>query len=171
MIEKLPPDVLDSENWKIMLTRAEDFLKEKSEFETPSNVKSQQQHELNTPNSYSSSSKLQEHGIEENNETVGVDPSSQDEGNVQVSNSSSLSNNEASMPSQNDSKSQDSSRPGKEGETEVIEFEPGVHVTLIVKPGGVRFFKQVKFRCYSYLLIQQTLHFQFLCVNMHYDYV
>uniref|UniRef100_I1N357 FYVE-type domain-containing protein n=1 Tax=Glycine max TaxID=3847 RepID=I1N357_SOYBN len=146
MIEKLPPDVLDSENWKIMLTRAEDFLKEKSEFETPSNVKSQQQHELNTPNSYSSSSKLQEHGIEENNETVGVDPSSQDEGNVQVSNSSSLSNNEASMPSQNDSKSQHSSRPGKEGEMQVMEqFEPGVHVTLIVKPGGVRIFKRVKF--------------------------
>ncbi|KAH1235306.1 hypothetical protein AAZV13_09G232900 [Glycine max] len=139
MIEKLPPDVLDSGNLKVVLTRAENFLKENSEFETPSSAKSQQQHALNTPNLNTSSSKLQEHRIEENNETV-------DEGNViQESNNSSLSNNEASMPSQNDSKSQDSSRPGKEGETEVIEFEPGVHVTLIVKPGGVRFFKQVKF--------------------------
>lgn len=145
MIEKLPPDVLDSGNLKVVLTRAENFLKENSEFETPSSAKSQQQHALNTPNLNTSSSKLQEHRIEENNETV-------DEGNViQESNNSSLSNNEASMPSQNDSKSQHSSRPGKEGEMQVMEqFEPGVHVTLIVKPGGVRIFKRVKFRYYNY---------------------
>ncbi|TKY65720.1 E3 ubiquitin-protein ligase HERC1 [Spatholobus suberectus] len=153
MIEKLPPEVLDNENWNTMLTRAEDFLKENLEFETPfvsSSMMSQQQNAPNTLDSNSSSSKLQEHSVQENNETIGVDPSSQDGGNVlKEINSSSLSNNEALVPSQNfenDTKSEDSSRPGKQGETQVIEqFEPGVYVTLIVKSGGVKIFKRVRF--------------------------
>nr|KYP38655.1 putative E3 ubiquitin-protein ligase HERC2 [Cajanus cajan] len=119
MIEKLPSEILDNESWKTVLTRAEDFLKENLEFESP----------------LTSSS---------------VDPLSQDGENVpQESNNSSLSNNETSMPSQNsenDSRSQESSRSSKEGETHVIEqFEPGVYVTLIVKPGGVKVFKRVRF--------------------------
>ncbi|RDX61834.1 PH, RCC1 and FYVE domains-containing protein 1, partial [Mucuna pruriens] len=136
MIEKLPQEVLDNENWKIVLTQAEDFLKENLDLEPPlvsSSMKSQQQNPPNTSDLGSSASKLKERRIEENNETVGVGPSSQDGGHVlQESHSSSLSH--------------DSSRPGKEGETQVIEqFEPGVYVTVIVKPGGVKIFKRVRF--------------------------
>ncbi|KAK7395009.1 hypothetical protein VNO78_15550 [Psophocarpus tetragonolobus] len=150
MIEKLPPEVLESENWKTMLTQAEDFLKESLEFETPSvssSVKSQQQNAPNTLDSNNSSFKLQENRIEENNENEKVDSSSQEDGNVlQGSNSSSLSNSQASLSSQNSSKSQDYARRSKEEETQVIEqFEPGVYVTLIVKTGGVKVFKRVRF--------------------------
>ncbi|KAL2330613.1 hypothetical protein Fmac_018194 [Flemingia macrophylla] len=153
MIEKLPPEFLDNESWKTVLTRAEDFLKENSEFETSlesSSMIPQQQNETNTPDSNTSFSKLQEHRIEESNETTGIDPLSQDGENVpQEKNSSSLSKNEAlvsSQNSENDSRSQDSSRLVKEGETQVIEqFEPGVYVTLVVKPNGVKVFKRVRF--------------------------
>ncbi|XP_029125245.1 PH, RCC1 and FYVE domains-containing protein 1, partial [Cajanus cajan] len=153
MIEKLPSEILDNESWKTVLTRAEDFLKENLEFESPltsSSMIPQQPNVPDTLDSNSSSSKLEEQKIEENHETIGVDPLSQDGENVpQESNNSSLSNNETSMPSQNsenDSRSQESSRSSKEGETHVIEqFEPGVYVTLIVKPGGVKVFKRVRF--------------------------
>ncbi|XP_061357758.1 PH, RCC1 and FYVE domains-containing protein 1-like isoform X1 [Gastrolobium bilobum] len=152
MTEKLPPEDLESENLRTMLTRAEDFLKENSESETssvPSNLESEQQNEPNTPASNSDSSKLQEHRIEEDNEAEG-DNQSQDGGNVlQESNSSSLSSTEATVPpqsSENHPKSLDSSRSGREGETQVIEqFEPGVYVTLIVKHGGIKVFKRVRF--------------------------
>lgn len=155
MVARLPPEVLDNENWTTMLTQAENFLKESVEIETPlvsSSMMSQQQNTHDDSNSISS--KLQEHRIEENKEAVGVEPSLQDGENVfQENNCSPLSINEASMPSQNpenNSKSQDSSRSDKtdkEGETEVTEpFEPGVYVTLIVKPNGVKIFKRVKFR-------------------------
>ncbi|KAK7340016.1 hypothetical protein VNO77_20708 [Canavalia gladiata] len=148
MTEKLPPEISESENWKSLLTRAVDFLKQNSESES-SNMESQQQNEQNTSTSNSDSSKLEENKIEENNEAMGVDPSSEDRGNVLQENDRSLSNNEAIVPSQrseNDSNSHESSRPRREGETQVIEqFEPGVYVTLIVKPNGVKIFKRVRF--------------------------
>lgn len=154
MTEQFPPEVSDGEKFRDMLTQAEQFLKENSISETssvPSNFESEQQ---NAPVSNNGTYKLKEHMIEENNEAAGI-TTSQDGGNVpQESNGSSLSNAEAVNPSQsfeNDSKSANSSRPGKEGETQVIEqFEPGVYITLIVKPDGVKVFKRVRFRYYSY---------------------
>jgi len=150
MIEKLPPEALEGENWKTILTGAEEFLRNNLESEIPSIYPSPNFQQQNVPNSLDSnnnSSKLQE----QNNETGGVESSSRDEGNVlQESNSSSLSNNEASMSSQNSlnySKSHGSSRSTKEGETQLTEqFEPGVYVTLIVKANGVKVFKRVRFR-------------------------
>ncbi|CAJ1810137.1 unnamed protein product [Sphenostylis stenocarpa] len=151
MTGKLPPEVLDDENWKTMLAGAEDFLRENSESETPcisSSMKSRQQKVPNRLDSNGNSSKLRAHKIGENNEIERAGSLLKDEGNVESNNSSS-SNNEASMSSQhsvNDSKSQDSSRPSKEGESQVIEqFEPGVYVTLIVKSSGVKVFKRVRF--------------------------
>ncbi|QCE12024.1 Transcription factor BREVIS RADIX [Vigna unguiculata] len=140
MMEKLPPEALDNENWKTILTGAEDFLRVTSESEMLSNT-SQQQNYPNKLDSYDSSSKLQY----ENNETEGVESSSRDEGNVlQDSNNSYLSNNEASMSLQNSLR--EPSRSMREGETQVIEqFEPGVYVTLTVKPNGVKAFKRVRF--------------------------
>ncbi|KAK7374036.1 hypothetical protein VNO80_07460 [Phaseolus coccineus] len=152
MIEKLPPEALDGENWKTILTAAEDFLGENVESEIPSMSSSANFEQPNVPHSLDSndnSSKLQEQKIEENTETEGEESSSRDEANVLQKTSSSLSNNEASMSSQNSlnySKSQVSSRSIKEGETQVIEqFEPGVYVTLIAKPNGVKVFKRVRF--------------------------
>lgn len=164
MTEKLPLEIADSENMRTILTGAEDFLKENSECETssslPSNLEFEQQ---NSTASSSDTSKLQEDIIEENSEVAGVDPSQDGENVLQESNISKchLSNAEAAVPpqtSENDSKPLDSSRPGREGETQVIEqFEPGVYVTLIVKPSGIKVFKRVRFR---YSFIQRILHFQ-----------
>ncbi|KAJ1379786.1 Brevis radix, partial [Sesbania bispinosa] len=147
--DKLPPEVSDTENFKTMLTRAEDFLKENLESKTSSSPSNSECEQQNAPALNSCSSKLQEHKIEETNEAAGVD-SSQDGGNVlQESDKSSLSNNEVVVhpqSSENDSKSLESSRSRREGETQVIEqFEPGVYVTLIVKPGGIKVFKRVRF--------------------------
>ncbi|XP_014496784.1 PH, RCC1 and FYVE domains-containing protein 1-like [Vigna radiata var. radiata] len=144
MVEKLPPEASDSENWKTILTGAEDFLRVNSESEMPSISPSDNSLQQNAPNkldSNDSSSKLQD----ENSETEGVESSSRDEGNVlQESNNSYLSNNEASMSLQNSLR--EPSRSMREGETQVIEqFEPGVYVTLIVKPNGIRTFKRVRF--------------------------
>ncbi|ESW12141.1 hypothetical protein PHAVU_008G087700 [Phaseolus vulgaris] len=152
MMEKLPPEALEGENWKTILTAAEDFLRDNVESETPAMSSSANFEQQNVPHSLDSndnSSKLQEQKIEENAETEGDESSSRDEANVLQKTSSSLSNNDASMSSQNSlnySKSQVSSRSIKEGETQVIEqFEPGVYVTLIVKPNGVKVFKRVRF--------------------------
>jgi len=152
MMEKLPPEALDNENWKTILTGAEDFLRVTSESEMLSNT-SQQQNYPNKLDSYDSSSKLQY----ENNETEGVESSSRDEGNVlQDSNNSYLSNNEASMSLQNSLR--EPSRSMREGETQVIEqFEPGVYVTLTVKPNGVKAFKRVRFRYCRYLFFMQQV--------------
>lgn len=160
MVEKLPPEASDSENWKTILTGAEDFLRVNSESEMPSISPSDNSLQQNAPNkldSNDSSSKLQD----ENSETEGVESSSRDEGNVlQESNNSYLSNNEASMSLQNSLR--EPSRSMREGETQVIEqFEPGVYVTLIVKPNGIRTFKRVRFRYCRYLLFVQQFSISF----------
>ncbi|KAK7294813.1 hypothetical protein RJT34_17710 [Clitoria ternatea] len=143
MTEKLPPEFVDNENWKTMLTRAVDFVKQNSGSETPSIPRMEYKKQYGSSN-------LLVHKVGENNECVGVESPCQDGGNViQDSNRPSVSSNESIMPpqsSENDSKSQESSRHGREGETQVIEqFEPGVYVTLIVKPNGAKVFKRVRF--------------------------
>jgi len=177
MMEKLPPEALEGENWKTILTAAEDFLRDNVESETPAMSSSANFEQQNVPHSLDSndnSSKLQEQKIEENAETEGDESSSRDEANVLQKTSSSLSNNDASMSSQNSlnySKSQVSSRSIKEGETQVIEqFEPGVYVTLIVKPNGAKVFKRVRFRLVTFFLSSKFYIFNFY-VNMHCDYV
>lgn len=152
MAEQLPLEVSDGEKLKTILTHGENFLKENSTSETsfvPSNLEySVQPNAPTTPASNNGSCKLQEHRIEENNEVAGP---------------SSSTTTEATVPPQsfeNDSKSLIPSRSVREGESQVIEqFEPGVYVTLIVKPSGLKVFKRVRFRYYNYFLIQQILHF------------
>ncbi|KAE9622284.1 putative chromatin regulator PHD family [Lupinus albus] len=158
--QKLPPEILDNENMRTMVTKAEDFFKENSEDEkTSSNIEHEQQNETKTTTSSTTdSSKLEEQRIEENNEediTRVVDPSIQDDGNAlkESNNISSLSEN--SQSTENESKSF--------VEVQVIEkFEPGVYVTLIVKSGGIKVFNRVRFRYLnssSFLYIKMFLIF------------
>ncbi|KAL5058301.1 hypothetical protein RYX36_029905 [Vicia faba] len=139
MTEQLPPEVLESEKFSNMVVQAENFLEENPKSVTcpvPRNLESKKQ---------------SERVIEENNDEAAEVNPSQDAGDVfQESNGSSLSNTEATVAppqsSENDSKSLNSSRSVREGESQIIEqFEPGVYVTLIVKPNGNRVFKRVRF--------------------------
>ncbi|CAL5192431.1 unnamed protein product [Lathyrus oleraceus] len=139
MTEQLPPEVLESEKFSNMVVQAENFIEENPKSKTclvPSNLESEK------PN---------ERVIEENNNEAAEVNQSQDAGDVfQESNGSCSSNTEAiaapSQSSENDSKSLNSSRPVREGESQMIEqFEPGVYVTLMVKPNGNRVFKRVRF--------------------------
>ena len=181
MTEKLPSEISENENLRTVLTQAEDFLKENSASEAsslPSNLESEQQNAPNTLASDIGSSKLHEHNIEENNEAAAVDSSHDRENGLQESNGSFLSNSNTTIPpqsSENDSKSMESSRPRREGEMQVIEqFEPGVYVTLIVKPGDIKVFKRVRFRYYSYLFIDKFYIFNFyvslIFIYVYYSY-
>ncbi|XP_004492531.1 PH, RCC1 and FYVE domains-containing protein 1 [Cicer arietinum] len=152
MSEQLPPEVLEGEKFRNMVTEAENFLQQNSKSETsiiPSNLDSEQQSEAV---SNKGSCKLNEQIIEENNnDSAAAVNSSQDIGNViQESNPSSSSNTEATaaapQSSENDLRSSHPSGSGREGEAQIIEqFEPGVYVTLVVKPSGIRSFKRVRF--------------------------
>lgn len=150
MAEKLPPEISPSENFQTTLTRAEDFLREFESSSVPSSLTFEQQRASSTL-----ASTLPEHRIEGNNEAAAVDQS-QEGGNVlQESNRSSVPNTEAAMPpeSSESSRSLHPSRSVREGETEVTEqFEPGVYVTLVVKPDGNKVFKQVRFRYYNFFV-------------------
>ena len=101
--------------------------------------------------SHSVPSKLHEHRLEENVDASQVDPLMQAIGNaLQESKGKSISSNGAAVPPQSveyGSRSLDSSRSGRQGETQVIEqFEPGVFVTLMLQPDGIKVFKRVRFR-------------------------
>ncbi|KAE9618205.1 putative chromatin regulator PHD family [Lupinus albus] len=152
--EKLAPENSDSENMRSMLTKAEEFLKEnetntsisssdspKVEEQNERNTsisssdspKVEEQNERNTSISSSNSPKVEEERIEEKNKVV-------DEENALKESNNRLSDaKESSESTSNDSKSME--------EVQVIEqFEPGVYVTLIVKAGGIKVFKRVRFR-------------------------
>ncbi|KAF7807081.1 PH, RCC1 and FYVE domains-containing protein 1-like isoform X1 [Senna tora] len=150
--QNLPPDLPDNEALKTMHTQAEDFLNENPESEAPSILSSLESNQVNTLDITADSdcSKLQENRMEETADATEVEPS-QDGGNsTQESNKSAESSGEAAVPpqsSENGSQSpEDSTRPGRERESQVIEqFEPGVYVTLIVRPNGSKVFKRVRF--------------------------
>lgn len=159
--DKLPPEISGSETLRTMQARAKDFIEEKIEFESssfPSSFESVQQRAPDIPASESDSPKLQQQRLEENAAAAEVN-ASRNVGNVlQESNRSFDSSTEVPPPSSgNSSTSLDSYKPGKEGETSVIEqFERGVYVTVIVLPSGSKVFKRVRFRYRSYLLIKQV---------------
>ena len=92
-------------------------------------------------------SKLQEHRLGETANATRIELS-QDAGNVQENNRPSVSGPGIAVLSQSsENGSRSPSRPGREGEKQVIEqFEPGVYITLIVLPNGSKVFKRVRFR-------------------------
>lgn len=151
MTEKLPPEIPGSETLKVIHAQAQNILKENLEFESsfqPS-FESEQQSAPDIPASDSDSSNLQEQRLEGNNEVSEVVPSTNGGDDRQESSSSSyLSTTAVSPPnSENNIRSQESSRPVREGETSVIEqFERGVYITAIVIPDGSKVFKRVRFR-------------------------
>lgn len=151
MIEKLPPEFPGSENLREIHAHAQYLLKENVEFESSSfrpSFESEQQNTPDIPASGSDSSNLQKQRLEENEEVSEPLPSIDGENGVQESISSYISSTGVSLPSlENSSRSPESYRPTREGETSIIEqFEHGVYVTLIVIPGGGKVFKRVRFR-------------------------
>ncbi|XP_073223142.1 PH, RCC1 and FYVE domains-containing protein 1-like [Cicer arietinum] len=150
VIEKLPPEFPGSENLREIHAHAQYLLKENVEFESSSfrpSFESEQQNTPDIPASGSDSSNLQKQRLEENEEVSEPLPSIDGENGVQESISSYISSTGVSLPSlENSSRSPESYRPTREGETSIIEqFEHGVYVTLIVIPGGGKVFKRVRF--------------------------
>ncbi|KAI9087456.1 hypothetical protein K1719_030596 [Acacia pycnantha] len=153
MTNRLPPEVSGCNSLKIMHDQAEDFLRKIAESETPSYLPSNlQSDQLNATTDITASdgdtAKPRELKPEDNEDAAGID-SSQDGGKVQESNGPSTSSGGAEVPpqsSEHGSGSLNSSRPRIEEETETDEqFAPGVFVTLIVRPGGNKIFKRVRF--------------------------
>jgi len=158
MAEQLPPEVIEGEKFRNMVIQAENFLEENPKSETCSVASSLESEQQSEPVSNNGKQRIEENY----NEAAEVNPS-QDVGNAfQENNGSSSSNTEAtaaSQSSENDSRTLNPSRSVREGNSQIVDqFEPGVYVTLIVRPDGKRLFKSVKFRYYShFLLIQQIL--------------
>lgn len=147
-----------------MHTQAEDFLKENPESEASSILSSLESIQQNAPDTSASDidgPKLQDQRLEETVDAAGAEPSHDGGNSLQESIRSSVSGIEAeatSQSSENGSQSLDTSRSGRERETQVIEqFEPGVYVSLIVRPNGNKVFKRVKFR-YLICLLYNKFH-------------
>ncbi|CAI8601855.1 unnamed protein product [Vicia faba] len=134
--EKLPPENPGCETLKEIHAQAQSILKQNVEFESPfqSSFESEKQSAPDISESDSEFSNLQR--IEGNGEVSEAVPSIDGETVPQESNSSYLSS----------SRSAESHRTVKEGETSVIEqFEHGVYITVIVESDGGKIFKRVRF--------------------------
>ncbi|XP_061339100.1 PH, RCC1 and FYVE domains-containing protein 1-like [Gastrolobium bilobum] len=112
-------------------------------------LESEQQNAPDIPASDSGTSELHEHRLEENADPARVDQPQTGGHVLQKSDGSAVSSTGTAMPPQNvenGSRSLDSSRLGRQGETQVIEqFEPGVYVILMLRPDGIKVFRRVKF--------------------------
>ena len=156
MIEKLPPEVSDSETFKAIHSQVEDFLNTTATSNIspslPTSLESDQQYSLHKTPSINESSKMLDKRIARI-DVARVTNLSQDGGNIlQESIRSPSSNTRAAVSLQS---SENASRlPGsstlRNGEKEVIEqFEPGVYVTVLLLPNGTKIFKRVRFRYLS----------------------
>lgn len=125
---KLPPEVSESEAFKALQARTEEFLKSNNESSL-----------------LTSFERMQDHG-----DSAQAPYPSQDEGNIPDSNrpSASKSRNDEHHPSsENGLKLHEAAVRRISGGKEVIEqFEPGVYVTLLQLRDGSRVFRRVKFR-------------------------
>lgn len=141
---------LEFEQQNALDAHASGIVPSKLQESNGSMMDSEQQKTHDIPASDIVSSKLQNYRVQENVVTVGFD-SSKAGGNVlpESNGSSVFSTGGAMLPqaSKNGSRSLDSSRPRRQGETQVIEqFERGIFVTLILRPDGIKVFKRVRFR-------------------------
>lgn len=138
MTEKLPPEVSESEAFKSLQARTEEFLKSSNESSLLTSLE-----------------RIQDHG-----DSAQVSYPSQDGGNIPDGNrpSASKSRDDEHHPSSEDGlKSHDAAVRRISGGKEVIEqFEPGVYVTLVQLGDGSRVFRRVKFRYSSVLLFSRN---------------
>lgn len=160
MIEKLPPEVSDSETFKAIHSQVEDFLNTTAtsniSSSLPTSLESDQQYSLHKTPSINESSKMLDKRIARI-DVARVTTLSQDGGNIhQESIRSPRSNTRAAVShqsSENASRLPESSTM-RNGEKEVIEqFEPGVYVTVLLLRNGTKIFKRVRFRYLSKQLI------------------
>lgn len=161
MTQNIPPELPDGEVLRTMHTQAEDFLKENPESEaSPSILPSLECNQLNASDATTSDSecsKLQEDRLVGTVDSAEAEPSQDGGDSIQESNSSVVSSTEATVPPQSSENGSQSPLPGKEKESQVIEqFEPGVYVTLTVRPSGHKVFKRVRFRYLLFLHVHPT---------------
>lgn len=143
----MPQEVSDSELFKSLHARSEEFLKTSA---AVSKI-------------YTDLPKSLEQRIEERN-SARVSDLSHDGGYSSRPSASNIKDNEPQPRSENGFKSHESSTRRSEGGKEVIEqFEPGVYVTLLQLRDGTRVFRRVKFRYSSTLGFKVLIPLFYIC--------
>ncbi|KAG2727910.1 hypothetical protein I3760_01G180700 [Carya illinoinensis] len=150
VIEKVPPEVSDSETFKDMHSQVEDFLNttETSDISSslPEDLESDQQYTSHITSSLNESSKMRDKMTQGHANIARV---VEDGRNIlQESNRPSVSDTKGplSQPSSETGSRLPGSSTMRNEEKEVIEqFEPGVYVTVILLRDGTKIFKRVRF--------------------------
>ncbi|KAL6970574.1 hypothetical protein U1Q18_030270 [Sarracenia purpurea var. burkii] len=150
MIEKLPPEMPNSENFKHMQAQLEAFLSKNlsdSHSSLPSESAYDEQYRSDTTSLVDEPISRQFHNMEDHLDAARVRDSSQNgERTPQESNQLSDIRETVHLQS-NESGSRSPKSPNGEGQREVTEqFEPGVYVTLVLLQNGTKMFKRVRFR-------------------------
>ncbi|KAI3469780.1 hypothetical protein Pfo_026443 [Paulownia fortunei] len=145
--DKLPPEIYESESFKIMLAQVESFLdtigaqasEDNSAF-PPELTHEQQNHSDKTALVSESNCK------EDHVNAVVQDMPQNVDGTPQETNVASVSHTKGTNQSSTENGSGTPQSAKTEGQKEVIEqFEPGVYVTLIQLANGTKIFKRVRF--------------------------
>ncbi|KAJ8774168.1 hypothetical protein K2173_009599 [Erythroxylum novogranatense] len=137
MTELLPPNIYETEIYKIMTSQIEAYLSSSVSSEV-----SNQQSAFETASSINESSSAQDQRMEDRKERKGtIDLSHDDEGVPQETTSSSAS----STTIEHETRTQEASTTRKALKETIEQFEPGVYVTFFQRPDGMKIFKRVKF--------------------------
>ncbi|XP_015887888.3 PH, RCC1 and FYVE domains-containing protein 1 isoform X1 [Ziziphus jujuba] len=143
MSEKVPPEVSESEIFKSLHARSEEFLKTSS---AVSKIYTDWPTSLDQRVEDCSSARVSDLSHDGDHGSARVSNQSHDEGYSSRASASNTKDNEPQPSSENGFKSHESSTRKSEGGKEVIEqFEPGVYVTLLQLRDGTRVFRRVKF--------------------------
>ncbi|XP_011029821.1 PREDICTED: uncharacterized protein LOC105129442 [Populus euphratica] len=153
MMQQLPPEGRETDTLKAIDSKIEAFLEKIRASEgssLPESVGSDYQNASASSPLTSDSSNLLEKRTEGQTDTVRATAMSHTDGSVpEESSRSSLSHSTEAVPrvsSENESRTPTASIKRTESQKEIIEqFEPGVYVTVILRPNGIKIFKRVKF--------------------------
>lgn len=153
-MQQLPPEGRETDTLKAIDSKIEAFLEKIRASESsslPESVGSDYQNASASSPLTSDSSNLLEKRMEGQTDTVRATAMSRTDGSVpEESSRSSVSHSTEAVPresSENESRTPTASIKRTESQKEIIEqFEPGVYVTVILRPNGVKIFKRVKFR-------------------------
>ncbi|KAI5580375.1 hypothetical protein BDE02_08G151600 [Populus trichocarpa] len=153
MMQQLPPEGRETDTLKAIDSKIEAFLEKIRASESsslPESVGSDYQNASASSPLTSDSSNLLEKRMEGQTDTVRATAMSRTDGSVpEESSRSSVSHLTEAVPresSENESRTPTASIKRTESQKEIIEqFEPGVYVTVILRPNGVKIFKRVKF--------------------------
>ncbi|KAJ6318743.1 hypothetical protein OIU76_014159 [Salix suchowensis] len=153
MMQQLPPEGRETDTLKTIDSKIEAFLEKIRSSESsslPESLGSDNQNASESSPLTNDSSNLLDKRMEDQTDNVRATAMSHTDGSVpEESSRSSVSHSTEAAPresSENESRTPPASMTRSESQKEIIEqFEPGVYVTVILRPNGVKIFKRVKF--------------------------